>query len=60
VAESASFIAGRRIGLEMDEVSAYFTGAFGLSSERALALARDVVDVSGRLSRLVSQLEGDA
>jgi len=60
VAESAAFVAGRRLGLDMHEVSAYFTVTFGLTAERAVILARDVLDVAERLTSLVAQLEGDA
>jgi antirestriction protein ArdC len=56
VAESAAYLVGTEMGIEMREQSAHYVMTWGATGERLLELADEVLSVTNRLGVLASEL----
>lgn len=56
VAESAAFLVGTELGIDMREASSHYVMTYGATVERLLDLADEVLTVASKLSDLVAEL----
>lgn len=56
VAESAAYLVGTELGIQMSEASAHYVMTYGATAERLLDLASEVLAVAQGLSDLVAEL----
>jgi hypothetical protein len=58
VAESAAYLAGKRLGLSMDDCSAFYVASWGGQPKDLERIAGRVLEVAGRLENGISAIVG--